>query len=82
MPTKKISDLPHQPICRNPEHNPPSMRVFEPGVYEHTCPGCGHKMTFTVPARPTWQYELEVEVSHWVVIPCGLPVYFVRRSDV
>lgn len=22
--------------------------VFEPGVYEHTCSGCGHATTFTV----------------------------------
>lgn len=47
---KKIRDLPIP--CSHPEHNPPSMRVFEPGVYEHTCPKCGAKKTFTVP-RPT-----------------------------
>jgi hypothetical protein len=48
MPTRKIADPP-KPPCRHPEHNVPSMRVFEPGTYEHTCPGCGNKVVFTVP---------------------------------
>ncbi len=47
MPTRKIADIPTH--CRNPEHDPPSMRVFEPDVYEHTCPGCGKKTVFSVP---------------------------------
>ena len=35
--------------CLCPEHNPPMHIVLEPGTYEHTCPLCGHKITFTVP---------------------------------
>ena len=50
-PTKKIAELPVP--CRHPEHNPPMHRLFEPGLWEHTCPGCGAKMHFTVP-RFTW----------------------------
>jgi hypothetical protein len=46
MTLKKIADLPK--ICRHPEHNPPTMIVLSPGVYEHTCPGCGHQITFTI----------------------------------
>ncbi len=34
--------------CNNHEHNPPSMMVFEPGTYEHECPGCGAKQVFVV----------------------------------
>jgi len=45
---KKIADL-KQP-CLHPEHDPPSHMVLEPGIYEHTCPNCGRKMTFTVNA--------------------------------
>ncbi len=59
MPTKKIRGLPEydkegmrqidmEEICRDPEHNPPSMMVYPPGVYEHTCPRCEEKKTFTV----------------------------------
>lgn len=56
MPTKKIADLEDPtkiwsrkiPLCEDPEHNPPTHMVFEPGVYEHTCPRCGAKRTFTV----------------------------------
>lgn len=44
--TRKIADLPA--VCRHREHNPPSMQVFTPGVYEHTCPGCGASQTFRV----------------------------------
>jgi hypothetical protein len=35
--------------CRHPEHNPPSMQVFEPGEYKHTCPRCGEVTNFSVP---------------------------------
>jgi hypothetical protein len=46
MTIKKISDLPK--FCNHPEHNPPSMIVLPPGVYEHTCPGCLQKITFII----------------------------------
>ena len=45
--TRKIADAPPRP-CQNPEHNPPGMMVFSPGIYEHTCPGCGNKQVFIV----------------------------------
>jgi len=45
--TRKIPYAPSKP-CMHPEHNPPGMCVFEPGVYEHTCPGCGKKTIFVV----------------------------------
>ena len=44
---RKISGPPKSP-CRHPEHNSPGMIVLEPGMYEHTCPGCGNKQIFTV----------------------------------
>lgn len=58
MPTRKIRDLAEEnckgwelekDICQHPEHNPPMHRVYEPGVWEHECPGCGKKQIFTVP---------------------------------
>lgn len=56
MTTRKISDLPKphdgwshkKRMCISPYHLPPSHRVFEPGVYEHTCPMCGNVIVFTV----------------------------------
>lgn len=51
MPTKKIQDL--AKLCLNPCHNPPGHMVYESGVYEHTCPGCGAVKIFTV-TRPVW----------------------------
>jgi hypothetical protein len=47
MPLRKIADAPPPP-CTHPEHSPPSMIVLEPGTYEHTCPRCGARATFTV----------------------------------
>lgn len=47
--TRKIADAPPPP-CRDPEHEPPKMMVFEPGTYEHICPTCGKKTIFTVSA--------------------------------
>lgn len=37
------------PLCSNPEHNPPSHIVLDPGIYEHTCPSCGKTEQFEVP---------------------------------
>lgn len=51
MPTKKIGNVSPFHTCLHPEHGPPSMRVFDPGVYEHTCPACGKKTVFTVRQR-------------------------------
>lgn len=46
MPTRKIADAPV--VCYDPDHLPPMFKVFEPGVYEHTCPACGLKTLFRV----------------------------------
>lgn len=49
MPTQKIGELPKFPfLCEDPDHNPPTMRVFEPGIWEHTCPTCNHKQKFII----------------------------------
>jgi len=48
MPTRKVRDIDPQIVCRHPEHNPPGMMVYEPGEYEHECPGCGRIVHFTV----------------------------------
>jgi len=50
MPTKKIGDVPMR--CRHSDHEPPHMYLLPPGIYEHTCAGCGKNTTFTVPDRP------------------------------
>ena len=54
MSTKRIGGpRPWGGICRDPEHSPPSHRVWQPGTWEHTCPSCGNKVVFVIPARPT-----------------------------
>lgn len=49
--TRKIADL--AVPCRDPEHNPPMFMVYENGIYEHKCPGCGRVTRFTV-ANPSF----------------------------
>lgn len=49
MTLEKVADIPVP--CTHPEHNPPNMIVLEPGIYKHTCPGCGEITTFTVPHK-------------------------------
>lgn len=66
MPLKKISDFPKP--CGHVEHLPPSHMVLEPGVYEHTCPGCGAMTVFTVPgfynqAKPVRQRFVDNEYA-------------------
>lgn len=47
---KKISDVKRP--CTASNHNPPSMIVLSPGVYEYTCPNCGLTQKFGV--RGAW----------------------------
>ena len=50
MPTKKIEEekKKHREACYDPDHSPPTMMVYEPGLYEHECPTCHRKVTFRV----------------------------------
>lgn len=50
MPTRKVKDIDgwDAKICRDPDHNPPTMMVYQPGVYEHECPSCHRTFTFVV----------------------------------
>lgn len=63
MPTRKIADFPRQKAdpkfdkdgylkklmgCQHPEHKPPTHMSLPPGIYEHECPACRDKQTFTV----------------------------------
>ncbi len=50
MPTRRIDDnfVEEQFVCCSPDHNPPGFQVFEPGLYEHVCSGCGAKYLFRV----------------------------------
>jgi len=53
MPTRKIGNLPSSYAhCRHPDHDPATMIVREPGIYEHTCPACGQRQTFLVESGP------------------------------
>lgn len=69
MPTRKIADpLPAVP-CRNPDHNPPwdVVWTWEPGTWEHTCPGCGRTVTFVVPPRPECGTSGGKSIPHWLL---------------
>ena len=53
MPFRKLPDVPIESRwvtqqCTHPEHNPPRYIVLQPGRYEYECPGCGHKIEFTI----------------------------------
>lgn len=55
MPTRKLPEINWQKPyvdpnpCQDPGHDPPKMRVFEPGSYEHECPRCKNIQFFFVP---------------------------------
>lgn len=46
MPIRKINTTKFSP-CFDLDHEPPTHMVFEPGMYEHTCPSCKRKIVFT-----------------------------------
>lgn len=53
MPTRKLDEREgdgrqKKEICFHREHEVPSMQVFSPGLWEHVCPGCGHRREFRV----------------------------------
>lgn len=48
-PNSKLKD--YGPFL-HPDHQIPMFQVFENGIYEHKCDGCGLVRTFTV-NRPT-----------------------------
>lgn len=57
MPTRRIDDPDETkekapPPCFSADHEVPSLMVFAPGTYQHTCSGCGRTIVFTV--RKTW----------------------------
>jgi hypothetical protein len=53
MPTRKIAKPKDRGHCRDRAHDPPSMMVYENGLYEHECPSCGAKTVFRV-NKPTF----------------------------
>jgi ribosomal protein L37AE/L43A len=77
MPTRKISDLPKGDTCRHPDHDPPTMMVLSPGVYEHECPSCGRKIVFRVDA-PTM--DCGGGGKH-VVVPMLVPKWYMTAAD-
>ena len=64
MPTRKVADAPTPP-CRHWGHAPPTMRVFAPGTYEHTCPKCGQVTVFTV-RGVTWMDARDAMRSRYI----------------
>ena len=50
---KKIADYPQSRRCRHPEHEPPSMIVLTPGIYEHECPRCHQKQEIIIRPKPS-----------------------------
>ncbi len=50
---RKVGEIWAPRRCRHPEHSPHSMIVLKPGIYEHVCPGCGHKQNVVVQEGPT-----------------------------
>lgn len=49
--TRRIGDVSQEnpsELCRDLEHLPPDGMCFEPGVWEHICPGCGTRTVFVV----------------------------------
>jgi hypothetical protein len=56
MPMRRIGEadvrvVPERPACADPEHNPPTHMVLEPGTYQHDCPRCGAVTTFNICER-------------------------------
>jgi phage FluMu protein Com len=58
MATRKIKEFDtwNSAICRDRQHNPPGMRVYEPGLWEHECPSCGQITSFVI--KPLYWNEM------------------------
>jgi hypothetical protein len=62
---KKIADWPEEKRCRDREHDPPTMIVLEPGIYEHECPRCGKKQRVVIPPKPSLRSRLQSSNEEW-----------------
>lgn len=59
MPTKRLTpeefdawaQAPLPEPCRHPDHDPAKLAVWQPGIYQHDCPGCKRSHVFRVPAN-------------------------------
>lgn len=65
MPTRKVRDLQQPQVCRDREHDPPSMMVFEPGEYEHWCPSCGRILRFVITTKASLKVK-ESKQRSWL----------------
>jgi hypothetical protein len=53
-------------VCTNPEHALSGEMTFEPGNYEHECPGCKCKTMFAVYSRTPITFTKKVIVhQNW-----------------
>lgn len=69
---ERISEIPG--TCANPEHHPPAHIVLPPGVYRHTCPGCGKTSVFTVSgrvSRPALDTLTDAEIATLRLVAAG-----------
>ena len=64
MPTKLIEKFEVKKVCKHPEHLAPSQMVYEPGIYEHTCPNCGESYKFTIRPKATMNDFVEMYVEN------------------
>lgn len=46
--TRKVGELGAYNFCTSVDHYPPSYIVYDPGVWEHTCPSCQKVIRFNV----------------------------------
>ena len=63
MPTKKIGEIGGVKPCLDPCHYPPKYQVFDSGIYEHTCPACGHITIFQV-CKPIYADRYPKRISN------------------
>lgn len=46
---RNIKDYVKESVCLDSAHNPPGHIALPPGLWEYTCPSCGHVTTLDVP---------------------------------
>lgn len=69
MPIKRIGDLPG---CQDEDHTF-KRGLLGPGIYEHTCPRCKKKTTFTVSPKDRWDKQDRQMPEPWPGTPYPYP---------
>ena len=77
MPLEKIGQEDYP--CLDPQHNPPTNIVLDPGgIYEYTCPFCGKKTVINEEKCPRCGGTGQIKNGREICCACCLAILYIE----